>query len=128
MVSSKLGSGWPFLEGPFTQDEAISVELEVRRVVKDDFADVRLVLIGLFEMDSHPFSDVMGVLVELVKAVLVGEALRLEQQLVFAVVNLLFRRQPARFGLRTFGSVAHDSRLLPTDIANDAIGICVTSC
>jgi hypothetical protein len=43
MVSSKFGLGMALLEeGPFTQDEGVGIELEVRCVVKDDLADVRL--------------------------------------------------------------------------------------
>jgi len=62
-------------------------------------------------VNSHTLGDVMGVLVKLVKAVFVGEALRLEQQFVLPVVDLFLRTELARFSLVTFLSVADDSRL-----------------
>src|ERR1700690_221166 len=60
----------------------------------------------------------MRVLVELVKAVLVGEALRLEQQLILSKMNLRFGTELAFFLFTIIVSVAHDSRLLP-DVAPD---------
>src|SRR5262249_13534074 len=74
-------------------------------------ADVWLVLLGLFKMNTHPLGHVMGVLVELVKAVLVDEALRLEQQLVFPVMNLIFRT--ARLRPMIFPSVAYVAPTAP---------------
>ena len=66
-------------ECPLTQDEAVSVEFEVRRIIEDDLAHMRFVLLGFFQMHTDPFCDLMDVFVELVKVVLVGEALRLQQ-------------------------------------------------
>jgi hypothetical protein len=111
-------------EGPFSQDEAVGIKLEMRRVVKDHLAYMRLVLRGLFQFNSQPFGDGMGMLEKLVKAVFVDEALWLEQQLVLSIVNLRLGTELASLSLVTSFSVAHDSRLLPDvapHIANDLV-------
>jgi hypothetical protein len=62
-------------EGPLTQDEAFVVELEARRVVKDDFAHVAFVLFGFFEFDPELFCHGMRVFEKLVVGILIDKPL-----------------------------------------------------
>src|SRR5579871_342701 len=94
-------------EGPLTQDETVGVEFEVRRVVKDHFADVRFVLFGFLQVRAEAFRHVMEMLVELVEAVLIREALGLQQQLIFAVMDLLRHLHHTRLAVMLLRSVAH---------------------
>ena len=80
------------VEGAFSQDEAVIVELEVRRVVKDHFALMRLDrFIHLAELDAERLGRVMREFPEFVKRLLVGKQIRLQQQLVLAKLNLIRR-------------------------------------
>ena len=80
------------IEGAFSQDEAVIVELEVRSVVEDHFALMRLDrLVHLAELDAQRLGRVMREFPEFVKRLLVGKQVRLQQQLVFAILNLIRR-------------------------------------
>jgi len=78
------------IEGAFSQDEAVVVQLEVRRVVEDHFALMRLDrFVHLAELDANRLGRVMREFPEFVERLLVGKPVRLQQQLVLTELNLI---------------------------------------
>src|SRR6202046_1098422 len=78
------------IEGAFPQDEAVIVELEMRSVVEDHVALMRLErLADLADLDTDRLGRMMRQFPEFVERLLVGKPARLQQQLVFAILNLV---------------------------------------
>src|ERR1700704_4947650 len=91
------------------------VKLEVRSVVKNHLALMRLYrLVDLAELDSERLGRVMRDFPELVKSFLVRETIRIQQQLVLAILNLVRRYnrfvELGVFGLRTHQCYRYPSK------------------